>query len=255
MNSEMKKYLLHFIGLAFMVSLGFSCSDNKAEGEQGGKQLNVLIFSKTRGYRHECIEPGSMALESYFKLHGITSMHSEDSSVFTSSKLNPFDVIIFFQTTGNFLDSNQQIAFQKFIRSGKGFVGIHSASDSEYDWPWFVNLLGARFANHPDIQTGTLMKTDTSHITCKHLPDRWTRTDEWYNFKQAPSNVQVLLTADESTYQGGTMGANHPMSWCHVYDGGRAFYTALGHTVESYRDTMFLEHVMQGVKWASGRFD
>lgn len=214
---------------------------------------NVLIFSRTKAYRHECIEPGTIALESYFKTHGIHSMHSEDSSMISDEKLAPFDVIIFFQTSGNILDSIQQLALQKFIESGKGFVGIHSAADTEYDWSWYVNMVGAPFADHPDIQSATLQKVDTSHITTRNLPTRWTRTDEWYNFKQAPDSVQVLLTIDESTYHGGTMGTNHPMSWCHPYDGGKAFYTALGHTVESYRDTLFLQHILKGVIWAAGK--
>lgn len=236
-----------------MVCISSCTKETSGESHGVNQKYNVFIYSNTNGFRHECIEPGTIALESYFKLHNISSTHSEDSSMFTIDKLKPFDVVIFFQTTGNVLDSIQQNAFQQFIRSGKGFVGIHSASDTEYDWPWFTGLLGAQFANHPDIQKGTVLKTDTSHIACKHLPDRWTRTDEWYNFKQTPSNVQVLLSADESTYQGGTMGTNHPIAWCHEYDGGRAFYTALGHTVESYQDTMFLEHILQGVKWAAGK--
>jgi type 1 glutamine amidotransferase len=214
---------------------------------------NVLIYSKTQAYRHECIEPGRLALQSYFGKYGITTTLTEDSSVFSEAGLKPFDVVMFFQTTGHVLDSIQQVAFEKYIRSGKGFVGIHAAADTEYEWPWYGKLVGAYFANHPDIQSAALQKVDTSHISCKHLLDRWTRTDEWYNFKQPPSGVHVLLTIDEATYQGGTQGTNHPMSWYQMYDGGRSFYTALGHTVESYQDTMFLEHVRQGVVWAAGK--
>ncbi len=214
---------------------------------------HVLIYSKTKAFRHECISPGSAALQAYFKEKGITSTYSEDSSLFTAAGLKDFDVVMFFQTTGNVLDSVQQVAFQDYIRSGKGFVGVHAAADTEYDWPWYGKLVGAYYASHPDIQAAALQKVDTSHISCKHIPDRWTRTDEWYNFKEVPKDVGVLLTIDEATYQGGTMGDNHPMAWCHVYDGGRAFYTALGHTVESYSDTLFLEHIRQGVIWASGK--
>jgi type 1 glutamine amidotransferase len=210
----------------------------------------VLIYAKTKAYHHDCIEPGSIALQSYFSQQGVNSTFTTDSSFFNTEKLNEFDAVLFFQTTGNVLDSIQQIAFEKYIRSGKGFVGIHAASDTEYDWPWYGKLVGAYFSSHPDIQTAALQKTDTSHMSCKHLPARWTRTDEWYNFKEVPKDVDVLLAIDEATYDGGTMGENHPMSWCHLYDGGRSFYTALGHTVESYKDTMFLEHVLQGVKWA-----
>lgn len=229
-----------------------ACKQSNSDPNQ--KEMpNVLIFSRTKAFRHECIEPGTIALESYFKTHGIHSMHSEDSSMISDEKLQPFDAIIFFQTTGNILDSIQQLALQKFIKSGKGFVGIHSAADTEYDWPWYVNMVGAQFADHPDIQSATLQKVDTSHIASRNLPARWTRTDEWYNFKQPPDSVQVLMTIDETTYHGGTMGANHPMSWCHSYDGGKAFYTALGHTVESYKDTIFLDHILNGVLWAANK--
>ncbi len=240
-----------FLVIGFSLMLG-SCKDS-ATATSEKDMPNVLIFSRTKAYRHECIEPGTIALESYFKTHGVHSMHSEDSSMISDDKLTPFDAIIFFQTTGNILDSIQQLALQKFIKSGKGFIGIHSAADTEYDWPWYVSMVGAQFSDHPDIQSATLLKMDTSHIACKHLPSRWTRTDEWYNFKQAPTNMQILLSIDESTYQGGTMGANHPMSWCHAYDGGKAFYTALGHTVESYRDSLFLEHILKGVLWAANK--
>ena len=250
---EFQKNKLTPAAILFLCLLSLTCTKSPDE-ETPKENLNVLIFSKTGGFRHESIEPGGIALKSYFELKGITSLQSEDSSLFNGNQLSSFDVVIFFNTTGNILDSLQQESLVKHVKSGKGFVGIHSASDTEYDWPWYTGLVSAQFASHPDIQQATIVKTDTSHISAKHLPDRWTRTDEWYNFKQLPANVNVLLTIDETTYQGGMHGASHPMSWYHSYDGGRSFYTAMGHTVESYHDTMFLEHVYQGVKWA-GDFD
>lgn len=244
----MKKTTILVIALLAVGTFHF-CKPVQTEHQDEG--LNLLMYGKTKAYRHECIEPGSVALQSYFSQHGIATTYTEDSSVFTPSNLAKYDAVMFFQTTGNVLDSVQQVAFEQYIRSGKGFVGVHAATDTEYDWPWYGKLVGAYFASHPDIQQATLVKVDTSHASCKHLPDRWTRTDEWYNFKQIPTDVHVLLNIDESTYQGGVHGDQHPMSWYHDYEGGRAFYTALGHTVESYRDTMFLEHVMEGVKWAA----
>ena len=239
------------IGTFLLLLVGFfSCGKTKEDNTS--QDINLLIYGKTKAYRHECIEPGSRALSSYLSQDGITTTYTEDSSVFTPSNLAKYDAVMFFQTTGNVLDSVQQLAFEQYIRSGKGYIGVHAASDTEYDWPWYGKLVGAYFASHPDIQKATLIKADTLHQSCKHLPERWTRTDEWYNFKAIPVDVNVLLTLDESTYQGGENGDPHPMSWYHAYDGGRAFYTALGHTVESYKDTMFLEHVRQGVKWAVG---
>jgi len=230
-----------------------SCTKTQNDNTPGKENLNVLIFSKTGGYRHECIEPGGAALKSYFEANGITSIQTEDSTIFNGTNLSPFDVVIFFQTTGNILDSLQQQALMNHVRSGKGFVGIHSAADTEYDWSWYAGLVGAQFSDHPDIQPAAIVKIDTHHLACKHLPERWMRTDEWYNFKQAPANVNLLLTIDESTYQGGKHGTSHPMSWNHTYDGGRSFYTAMGHTVESYSDTLFLKHILEGVKWVAGQ--
>lgn len=138
----------------------------------------------------------------------------------------------------------------KHVRAGKGFVGIHSAADTEYDWPWFSELIGVSFANHPDIQKATFVRLDTSHPSVKFLPDRWMREDEMYNYTVLPDSVHVVLGVDESTYTGGAHGDYHPVSWYHEYDGGRSFYTALGHTVENYQDTLFLRHIMEGVKWA-----
>ena len=241
------------LSVLFLIStVVFSCKQDTATQEPSAP-LHVLIYSKTKAYRHECIEPGGKALQTYLQSKGILSTMTEDSTVFHPDRLKAFDVVMFFQTTGNVLDSVQQVHFQNYFKSGKGFVGVHAASDTEYDWPWYGQLVGAYFSSHPDIQPAAIIKTDTAHLTCKHLPDRWNRTDEWYNFKQIPSNVNVVLKIDEATYQGGTHGDPHPMSWYHTFDGGRSFYTAMGHTVESYKDTMFLEHVAQGVMWAAGK--
>ncbi len=237
-----------FLYLLF-VSLLHSCRPVTTEKPKSPVQL--LIFSRTKAFRHECIEPGAKAMQTYLAKYGIRSTWSEDTLMITPEKLKDFDAVMFFQTSGNVLGETQQVAFQKFIQSGGGFIGVHAAADTEYDWPWYGGLAGAYFEDHPDIQPGVLIKTDTIHIATQFLPQRWTRTDEWYNFRKAPENVQVLLQIDEATYLGGKQGDNHPMSWCRLYDGGRSFYTALGHTVESYRDSLFLEHIAQGVIWAS----
>ena len=231
-----------------------ACSgNNQVQEEVPEEKLDVLAFTKTGGFRHDCIEPGGAALKEYFKERNINYTQSDDTSLFEGNKLDDFDVIIFFQTTGNVLDSFQQEALVKHVKSGKGFVGIHAAADAEYDWAWYAGLVGAQFESHANIQEATIVKVDTHHLASKHLPDRWSRTDEWYNFRQVPSNVHVLLSIDETTYEGGTHGDSHPMAWYHEYDGGRSFYTALGHTVESYSDTLFLKHVYEGVKWAGSR--
>lgn len=216
--------------------------------------FGVLIFSKTAGFRHDSIPAGvaairQLGLENNFDVHA-----TEDAAIFNTDSLAKFRVVIFFNTSADVLDSLQQAALQNFIRAGGGFIGIHSASDTEYEWPWYGELVGAYFDSHPKIQTATVVVEDSSHISTSHLPRQWVREDEWYNFRANPSGrVNVLLRVDESTYSGGKMGGDHPLAWYHEFDGGRAWYTAMGHTVESYSDALFLQHILGGVLWAAGR--
>ncbi|MDQ3017063.1 MAG: ThuA domain-containing protein [Bacteroidota bacterium] len=242
-----KYYLLYSVVLMWTLT---SCNEKHEGGTGEENTLNILLFSKTGAYRHSSIEPGGQALQEYFAKHNIDAVQSEDSSVFNGNNLLPYDVVIFFNTTGNILDSLQQISLMKHVRSGKGFVGIHSAADTEYDWPWFAGLIGVQFSDHPEIQKATFVKFDTSHASVNFLPDRWMREDEEYNYRALPDSVHVVLGVDETTYKGGAHGDYHPISWYREYDGGRSFYTSMGHTVENYQDTLFLRHIMEAVKWA-----
>jgi len=181
---------------------------------------------------------------------------TEDAGFFIDTELAEFDVVVFLSTTGNVLDDTQQAAFERFIRAGNGFVGIHAASDTEYDWPFYGGLVGAYFREHPAIQAATLEVEDAAHATMMGVPSPWMRTDEWYSFKSNPRpNVHVLMTLDEGSYSPGSsaMGADHPITWLHEYEGGRAFYTALGHTAESYTDPSFMRMLTQAISWAAER--
>jgi len=161
--------------------------------------------------------------------------------------------VVYLSTTGDVLNATQQSAFERFIRRGGGFVGVHSASDTEYDWPFYGGLVGAYFSNHPDIQTATVQIEASGDPTMMSLPRLWMRRDEWYNFRQNPrARVTVLATLDERTYSGGAMASDHPIVWSHVYEGGRSWYTAGGHTSESYAEPLFAEHIGKGVMWAAG---
>jgi uncharacterized protein len=212
----------------------------------------VLVFSKTAGYRHASIPDGVAAIKDLGARHGFRVDASEDSAVFGADALSRYRVVIFLNTTGDVLDKSQQTAFEDFIRRGGGFVGIHSASDTEYDWLWYGRLVGAYFHSHPEIQPATL-RVVAVHPSTGQLPARWQRTDEWYNFRAAPGpDVTVSLRIDEDSYIGGTMGAHHPMAWHHFYDGGRAWYTALGHTRESYQEPLLLDQILGGIEWAAG---
>jgi type 1 glutamine amidotransferase len=216
-------------------------------------QFSVLVFTKTAGFRHSSIPDGITALTTLGQTQGFLVNATEDAAVFTDDQLAAHRVVVFLSTSGDVLDADQQAAFERFIQSGGGFVGIHSATDTEYGWPWYGQLVGAYFANHPAIQTATVQVLDKAHLSMLHLPERWTRVDEWYNFQALPApTVTVLAEVDESTYTGGTMGAHHPLVWCHEYDGGRAWYTALGHTEESYADELFRGHLAGGILWAAG---
>lgn len=237
---------MRFLYLILLFSLPFLFAANTKQKKK------ILVFSKTAGFRHASIPKGKEALLLMGKQHHIAVDTSEDAAVFTSKNLEQYDAVVFLSTTGDILNNEQQAAFENFIRSGKGFVGIHAATDTEYDWPWYGKLVGAYFANHPKQQNAKLQLTDEQHVSTKHLPKTWERFDEWYNFKNRNNDVKVLLTIDESSYQGGKEGSYHPMAWYHAYDGGRAFYTALGHTDESYKEEAFLKHVLGGIHYAMG---
>lgn len=217
------------------------------------KKKQILVFSKTAGFRHTSIEAGKLALLKLGKENKMVVDTTEDASFFTAATLKKYDAVIFLSTTGDVLNDEQQTAFEQYIRSGKGFVGIHAATDTEYGWPWYCKLVGANFANHPKPQKAMLHVTDATHRSTNHLPKAWERFDEWYNFKNQNTNVKVLLTIDEKSYQGGKNGDTHPMAWYHAYDGGRAFYTALGHTDESFQEEHFLKHVLGGIQYAMGK--
>jgi type 1 glutamine amidotransferase len=213
----------------------------------------VLVFSKTTGFRHDSIPAGIAALRSLGSANGFSVSATEDAARFTSKRLRRFETVVFLNTTGDVLAPRQQAAFRSYIHHGGGWVGIHSAADTEYDWPFYGSLLGAYFQSHPAIQPAAIDVADRSHPSTKRVPARWMRTDEWYNFAADPrGRVHVLATLDESTYSGGTMGADHPIAWCHPFKGGRAWYTAGGHTAESYAEPDFRRHLLGGILWAAG---
>jgi type 1 glutamine amidotransferase len=224
-----------------------------------GLTLAVLVFSKTAAYRHEAIPDGIRAIEELGKEQGWTVSTTEDAAIFSDESLARFDAVVFLMTTGDVLDSDQQAAFERFMKKGKGYVGIHSASDTEYDWPFYGSLVGAYFRSHPQIpqfQQATYRIEDREHPATRHLPPSWVRTDEHYSFRENPrGKVQVLVSLDEKSYEPGegAMG-DHPVVWCRELEGGgRSFYTALGHTKESYSDPLFRKHLASAIAWAARR--
>jgi type 1 glutamine amidotransferase len=213
----------------------------------------VLVFSKTAGFHHQSIGAGVAAIQLLGIENGFEVDTTTNADRFTYANLKKYAAVIFLSTTLDVLNEQQQPEFQKYIRSGKGFVGIHAATDTEYGWPWYGQLVGAWFSQHPKVQQAVVKVVNPANQFTKHLPSSWTRTDEWYNFKWISDQIHVVLTLDESSYEGGTNGINHPMSWYHEFEGGRAFVTALGHTNESYTDPLFLQHLLAGIKYAIGK--
>lgn len=233
---------LHFL-LILLSSLLFSFCGQP-------DKMKVLVFSKTAGYRHASIPNGIAAIQQIGKEQGFTVVATEDATHFRDEQLKQYAAVIFLSTTGDVLDSAQEAAFKSYITGGGGFVGIHSATDTEYEWPWFGQLVGAYFESHPETQKATLHVNNADHPSTKDLPPSWTRTDEWYNFKNLNPRINVLLTIDEGSYKGGKNGSHHPMAWYQEIEGGRAFYTALGHTEESYKEPLFLKHLTGGILYA-----
>ena len=212
----------------------------------------VLIFCKTAGYHHMSIAVGVPAIMKLGKENNFDVDSTTDSKKFTYDNLKQYAAVIFLSTTGDVLDDTQQAEFEKYIRGGGGFVGVHAATDTEYNWPWYGNLVGAFFKSHPAQQNAMTHVVDPNFIATKGLPTDWKRFDEWYNFKWMAEGLHVLIKIDEKSYTGGTMGDNHPMSWYHDFDGGRAFYTEFGHTDESYADPLYLGHLLGGIQYAMG---
>ncbi|WP_067509782.1 ThuA domain-containing protein [Actinoplanes sp. TFC3] len=213
---------------------------------------DVLVFSRTAGFRHDSIAAGTQAIRELGAANNFTVTATEDPAAFAD--LSSYEAVVFLNTTGDVLNDVQQTAFESYVRAGGGYVGVHSAADTEYDWPFYGELVGAWFASHPAIQPADVVLEDRAHAATSHLPQRWNRTDEWYNYRTNPrSTAHVLASLDESTYTGGGMGADHPHAWCKTLDGGRSFYTGGGHTIESYADPAFRNHLLGGIRYAAKR--
>ncbi|XVQ87789.1 ThuA domain-containing protein [Microbispora siamensis] len=218
-------------------------------GPGGGAEGEVLVFSRTAGFRHDSIPAGIQAIKDL----GFKVTATEDPAVFTAQNLAKYKAVVFLSTTGDVLNDAQQTAFESYVKAGGGYVGIHAAADTEYDWPFYGGLVGAWFASHPAVQKATVKVEDRAHPATAHLGSQWTRTDEWYDYRSnARTTAHVLATLDEKSYSGGKMGEDHPIAWCKEYQGGRSFYTGGGHTAESFSEPEFRQHLLGGIRYAMG---
>ncbi len=217
-----------------------------------GKPL-VLVFTKTAGFHHNSIAKGKEAIQKLANKNNFDIDTTSNADWFTEDTLKKYSAVVFLSTTGDLLNNYQEADFERYIQAGGGFVGIHGAADAEYDWGWYNRLVGGYFQSHPENQDATLNIVNKNHPSTKDLPDNWTRFDEWYNFKKLTNDFNVLITLDETSYKGGENGENHPIAWYHDFDGGRSFYTGLGHTDESYDEPLFLGHLLGGIQYAIGK--
>ncbi|TAE48032.1 MAG: PKD domain-containing protein [Bacteroidetes bacterium] len=247
---------IFYVSVALLLLALTGCGPKKRD------EVRLLVFSRTEGFRHESIEAGQQALFKLGQENGFVVDTTENDSVFTEENLSRYSAVVFLNTTGDVLDAGQQADFQRYIQAGGGFIGVHSATDTEYEWPWYGRLVGGYFNGHPsdpNVRQATMMIVDHKHSSTEFMAGKetWLRTDEFYNFKNlyrsAPDSIIPLITIDEKTYQGGTNGDYHPMSWYHDYDGGRAFYTNFGHTKETYTEPEFLKHLLGGIRYAVGK--
>ena len=228
------------------------------------QQFNVLLFTKTDGFHHKSINEGVTAIREMAEKHHFSLDWHEDAKVFNDKNLKQYDVIFFLLTTGDILSGEQQGAMERFIQSGKGFVGVHSASDTEYDWDWYTKMVGRTFHIHPVIQTAELEVLDRTFPGLERMPDNFWWTDEFYEFgTERIDSLNYILSVDGETFETYAKWGEgksekesremdfRPMAWYHQYAGGRAFYTALGHVPATYHDRLFLEHIYGGLFWAA----
>ena len=242
----MKSVSRFFLYMLVMIVALSSCR------QRSGKP-RVLIFTKTAGFHHSSIPLGVAAITKLGAENNFDTDTTSDASLFTEDSLKKYAAVVFLCTTGDLLNNYQEADFQRYIEAGGGYVGIHAATDAEYDWGWYGRLAGGYFNGHPAQQEAVIQVIDSSDASTKHLPKLWKRKDEWYNFKNLAKDLHILLKIDEKSYEGGTNNGDHPMAWYHEFDGGRAWYTELGHTEESYSESNYLKHILGGIQYAIGK--
>ena len=247
---------LLFITLFFVQA---SCQDSEQQPLEGAPIPElVLAFTKTEGFRHQSIEKGVQTLRELGRENGFIVLQTESSEDFNPENLKNYKLVVFLNTTEDVLDAGQQQAFEDYIKKGGSFMGIHAAADTEYEWAWYGRLVGGYFNGHPNNPNVRQAKIDVlikDHPATAHLKNEWIRNDEWYNFKDINPDIKVLMNLDETSYEGGTNGENHPIAWYHEFDGGRAFYTGGGHTEAAFDEPDFRKHLLGGILWCFDRRD
>lgn len=216
-------------------------------------RLRLLVYTRTTAYRHDSIPAAVSTVRDLAETDGAEVVATEDPQVFEAA-LDDWDAVVFLSTSGEVLTPAGRTHLADYVEAGGGFMGVHAAACTEYNWPYFGDMLGARFDRHPEYQPGKVVVEDATHPATRHLPPVWEFSDEWYDFTCSPRDtVHVLARADESSYDGGGMGEDHPLAWCRRQGAGRVFYTALGHADEAYTDPVFRAHLLGGIRWTADR--
>ena len=242
----------------FILAATLCCSSDQEERQFSEIKMtdempSLLVFSKTAGFRHESIEAGIAALKKIGENHNLQFTFTENSDSLASESLFNFDAVVFLNTTGTLFEEKDRVFLKRFIQSGGGFVGIHSAADTEYDWPWYEGLVGAYFKNHPNnpnVRSAIVKVINKDHPAVKDIPGEWERRDEWYNYRSFQDGLNILMKLDTESYEGSEHPGNHPIAWYREYDGGRTFYTGMGHTSDSFSEPLFLKHLTGGIFYA-----
>ncbi len=249
-------WLIHSFALLLAVALlGRAAVPVEAPVPTAVDQPQILIFTKTTGWVHTSIPFGVKAIEALGRQRGFAVNVSSDATLFCDAQLKRYAAVVFLSTTGNVLNPEQRAAFERYIQAGGGFVGIHAAAATEYEWPWYNQLVGAYLSSHPNnpnVRDGIIDVVDKNHLATAGLPDHWARREEWYSYRSIYPGIHVLATLDENSFVGGTNGSNHPIAWYHEFDGGRAFYTGLGHEDASFGEPLLLQHLLGGIRYAMG---
>ncbi|MBI3720837.1 MAG: ThuA domain-containing protein [Sphingobacteriales bacterium] len=236
-----KSYLVVLTALLFVVSFQQCRKKNHKPG--------LLVFKKAEFYFHESTDAGVEAISRYCKENGIDVEVTDDAEVFEDNILKNYYAVVFLNTAGDVLNPAQQTAFEKYIHAGGGFMGIHTAIDTEHEWPWYGRMVGAIFESQSDVQDAILNIEDHSQPSTSFPDSTLKLKDEWFNLKNISPDIHILLSLDEKSYKGGTMGSFHPVSWYANFEGGRVFVTAMGHNKELYSNDKFITHLFGGLKY------
>lgn len=220
---------------------------------------SLLVFTKTASFRHSSIGAGKTLLSQLAELHGFEAVFSEESEDFNNGSLDRFDAVVFLNTTGDVLNLDQQAAMERYVRGGGGYVGVHAAADTERDgsWPWYIALVGAAFDGHPilpsNVQEARLRIVPPAQPSTSHLEQEFNFTDEWYDFRDVSNQTRALLYIDRDSYWGSDHSGFTPIAWKQEFDGGRSFYTNMGHREETYANEDFIRHLLRGIEYATGK--